>query len=197
MKDGVQSALPALEQAMKEQRRFLRNDLGVYLENRASRFRFELFLQFKRLAGDGSQIDEDAARLRYAIRRRKTKGGRRLTVEQEIKKRKAARGFLAQSFRMRRWKRSKKGQNSTIDQKGSRGRRGVLGRTILRTAKGEKSPYVEIGSFLSGVFAVNQERRIVEKAEAAQVADIGVYMARKMDQRNAQIYKRVMKAVKV
>ena len=66
--EGVSSNLPALKKAMAEQLKFTTQELGPYLENRAARFRYSLFQNFKRHKTPRARIDQEAADRAFAGR---------------------------------------------------------------------------------------------------------------------------------
>jgi hypothetical protein len=171
----------SFQRTLQAYARYNRQELGPLIESRAQRMRYELYRQFRAIAPTKDKIEQDVAGRGYAIRRRKGKDGRTLSVKQEIAARKRSIGWLGASWIFREWRRRRDGQSGNFRAL-SRGR-AVIGASIVRTAKGERNPRVRLQSFLEGAMVQNRERSIVDKALAAQVADMRRYIARKQRER--------------
>jgi hypothetical protein len=167
----------AFHRVLREYARHNKRDLGPLIESRARRLRFELYRQFKAIAPSKERIEREAAARGYAIRRRKGKNGRTLSVKQEIAARKRSIGWLSASWIFREWKAKREGQRGFFKAL-SRARRSI-GEAIVRTARGQRNPSVRLTSYLSGVMIQNQRRALVSKAMRAQVGDMRAYIARK------------------
>src|SRR5690606_18094362 len=84
------------------------------------------------------------------------------------------------SFLHRAWRANRDGQNASFDTKSRSNRK--IGEAIIRTAKGQSRPQVELVSYLEGVMVQNRQRGLVEKALRMQVADMGVYVRKKQQE---------------
>ena len=167
----------AFQKALQEYARFNQRDLGPLIEGRAKRLRFELYRQFRAIAPSKRRIEQEAASRGYAIRRRKGKSGKTLSVKQELAARKRSIGWLSASWIFREWKSKRDGQSGFF--KAMSRAKTAIGAAIVRTARGQRSPSVRLTSYLSGVMVQNQRRGLVSKAMQAQVADMRGYIARK------------------
>jgi len=194
-KDGVHSGLPHLEEALKTQLRYTSKELGPLIESRAYRFRYALFRRFAEMAPAREDIKQEGISLGYAIRRRRDKKGRRLTFEEEVDARAKSAKFLAFEFYLPKWRRLKKGQRLTLGAHSRAAKRSRIGQAVINTALGVRNPSVRIQGFLEGARIQSRRRGTLRKVENEQVADIAVYVARKMDQRHRQIYSRLSKAL--
>jgi hypothetical protein len=173
--------LKAFNKALAAYSRFNRRELGPLIENRVRRLRFELYRQFKAIAPSKERIEQEAAGRGNAIRRRKNRSGKRMTLKQAIAARKRSIGWLSASWILRSWRSRRDGQNAFFKAY-SRSRR-QIGEAIVRTAKGQRRPRVRLSSFLKGAHIQNQERGLVQKAMRAQTADMRRYIARKQRER--------------
>lgn len=194
-KEGVHSGLPHLQEALKRQERYTSSELGPLIDNRARRFRYSLFRRFAEIAPSREDIESEARGLDYAIRRRLGRKGRRLTLEQEITARARSAKFLAIEFLTPSWKHRKQGQRLTAEARSRRGKRARIGQAVVNTALGIRNPSVRIQGFLEGARLQARKRGILRKVENDQVRDIARYVARKMDERQRQIYARLSRAL--
>jgi len=192
--DGISSGLPHLQAALKRQLRYTKQELGPLIDNRGRRFRYGLFSEFRDIAPEKGEIRRELEGRGWRIKRRKSrKTGKRLTVEKEIRARESSRKFLAASFITPEWRASKAGQRLTARARKRRSTSGEIGLAVVNTAVGVKRPSVRIESFLEGAVAQNKEKRIISKVEREQIRDIGIYLRRKIDQRNRRIYREISK----
>jgi hypothetical protein len=189
MSGGISSKqLVAFNKALGDYARYNRRELGPLIESRAKRMRFELYRQFKAIAPTKERIEQEAAGRNYAIRRRKGKSGKTLTVKQEIAARKRSIGWLSASWIFREWKSKRDGQSGFF--KSVSRAKSAIGAAIVRTAKGQRRPSVRLTSYLSGVMIQNQRRSLVNKAMQAQVADMRGYIARKQREQFMNLVKK-------
>lgn len=180
--------LKAFNEALAAYSRYNKRELGPLIENRARRMRFELYRQFKAIAPSKERIEQEAAGRGYAIRRRKNRSGKRLSVKQEITARKRSIGWLSASWILRGWRSRRDGQNAFFKAY-SRSRK-QIGEAIVRTAKGQRRPKVRLSSFLKGALIQNRERGLVRKAMRAQTADMRQYIARKQREQFLEVVRK-------
>ncbi|MGC9452649.1 MAG: hypothetical protein ACP5I4_14515 [Oceanipulchritudo sp.] len=180
----------AFQRTLREYTRYNQRELGPLIESRAKRLRFELYRQFKAIAPSKERIEQEAAARNYAIRRRKNKKGKTLSVKQEIAARKRSIGWLSASWIFREWKSRRDGQTGFF--KALSRAKTAIGAAIVRTAKGQRSPSVRLTSYLSGVMIQNQRRALVSKAMQAQVADMRGYIARKQKEQFMNLVRRTL-----
>lgn len=178
MSEGISSKqLAAFNKALGDYARYNRRELGPLIESRAKRMRFELFRQYRAIAPSKEKIEQEAAARGYAIKRRKGKGGKALSVKQEIAARKRSIGWLSRSWIFQGWRSARDGQDAAFIARAKS--RQSIGRALVRTAKGLRAPKVTLTSFLEGAVIQNRRRALVGKAMQAQVADMRRYVARK------------------
>jgi len=189
MEGDAASEVRAFQKVLREYTRYNQRDLGPLIESRAKRLRFELYRQFKAIAPSKERIEQEAAARGYAIRRRKGKSGKTLTVKQELAARKRSIGWLSASWIFREWKAKRDGQTGYY--KALSRAKTAIGGAIVRTAKGQRNPSVRLTSYLSGVMVQNQRRGLVAKAMQAQVADMRRYIARKQKEQFLNLVRRV------
>lgn len=188
--DGIDPRqLKAFTRALEEYTRHNRRELGPLIESRAKRMRHELFRQFRATAPSRERIDQEAAARGHAIRRRKGKDGRTLTVRQELAARKRSIGWLSVSWIFRAWRSRRDGQSANIVAR-SRSN-AAIGMAIVRTAKGLRHPRVILSSYLEGAVDLNARRSLVNRALGAQVADMRRYVARKQQERFMQLVRQI------
>jgi hypothetical protein len=180
----------AFQRTLREYTRYNQRELGPLIESRAKRLRFELYRQFKAIAPSKERIEQEAAARSYAIRRRKNRKGKTLSVKQEIAARKRSIGWLSASWIFREWKSRRDGQTGFF--KALSRAKTAIGAAIVRTAKGQRSPSVRLTSYLSGVMIQNQRRALVSKAMQAQVADMRGYIARKQKEQFMNLVRRTL-----
>lgn len=186
MSDGIHSKdLVAFNRALSEYVRYNRRELGPLIESRGRAIRFELYRQFRAIAPDKARIESEAAARGFAIFRRKGKDGKTLTTKQELAARKRSIGWLSLSWLYRQWRSRREGQSGNFPAKSRRG--ATIGKAIVRTAKGLRSPKVELVSQLEGAARQNVQRSLVSKAMQAQTADMRRYIARKQQERLAHL----------
>lgn len=173
MNDG----LTDFQRALQSYTRYNRRELGPVLEARARRVQFELFRQFKRIAPTKEKITAEAAARGFRIRRRDGPDGKKVSIKTELALRRKSIGWLSVSFLIRAWRAQREGQNTSF---AARSRRQLeIGRTALRTAKGESRPQVLIQSYLEGAATQNRKRALVDKTLRAEATDMRTYVARK------------------
>lgn len=180
----------AFQRVLREYARYNRRDLGPLIESRAKRLRFELYRQFKAIAPSKERIEQEAAARGYAIRRRKNRKGKTLSVKQEIAARKRSIGWLSASWIFREWKSRRDGQTGFF--KALSRSKSAIGAAIVRTAKGQRRSSVRLTSYLSGVMIQNQRRGLVAKAMRAQVSDMRGYIARKQKEQFMEMIRKTL-----
>jgi hypothetical protein len=176
--------LEQFQKAFAAYSRYNRRELGPLIENRGRRVQWELFRQFRAIAPSREDIDREAEALGFAIKRRTGKSGKAVSVKRELAARKRSLRWLSVSFLIRGWRARREGQSSAYAALSRRKRE--IGKAIIRTAKGKRRPQVRILSFLEGAAEQNRQRGIVDKALAAQTADMERYIARKQRERFEQ-----------
>lgn len=179
------------QQVLREYARYNKRQLGPLIESRAKRIRFELYRQFKAIAPSKERIEQEAVSRNYAIRRRKNKSGKTLSVKQEIAARKRSIGWLSASWIIREWRSKRDGQNGFF--KALSRAKTTIGSAVVRTAKSQRHPRVKLTSYLSGVMIQNQRRGLVSKAYRAQIADMRTYISRKQREEFSNLVNRVMR----
>jgi hypothetical protein len=167
--------------SLQEYMTWNQRDIGPLMGNRARRLQWEIYRQFKADAPTREKIESEVASRGFRIRRRKRGDGLHRTVQQEIDARVRSRGWLALSFTTRGWKNRKDGETATYDAQ-SRYRE-KIGKAVVRTAKGEKAPKVQITSFLEGAVTHDAERQIVDRALAKETSDMAKYISRKQTEK--------------
>jgi hypothetical protein len=190
MNAGSARDVRAFQRTLREYTRYNQRELGPLIESRAKRLRFELYRQFKAIAPSKERIEQEAASRNYAIRRRKNKKGKTLSVKQEIAARKRSIGWLSASWLFREWRSKRDGQTGFF--KALSRAKTAIGAAIVRTAKGQRRPRVRLTSYLSGVMIQNQKRALVSKAMQAQVRDMRGYIARKQKEQFMNIVRRTL-----
>lgn len=181
MNDGVSSqSLRDFNQALREYLQYNKRETGPLIENRAKKVQWELYRQFKAIAATPEKIETEAKARDYATRRRIGKGGKAVSAKEELTLRKRSIRYLSVSFLHRAWRANREGQNSSFDTKSRSNRK--IGEAIIRTAKGQSRPRVELISYLEGVLVQNRKRNLVDKALRSQVADMRVYVRRKQQE---------------
>lgn len=169
--------LQKFQEALRAYARYNRRELGPLIENRARRLQWELYRRFRDIAPTREKIDQEAAALGFRIRRATGSDGKPLTVKRELARRRRSIRWLSVSFLQRQWRANREGQSAAFAAVSRRKRE--IGRSILRTAKGESRPRVHILSFLEGAAVQNRQRGIVERALRAETNDMRTYIARK------------------
>lgn len=181
MTDGVSNrSLKAFNQSLREYLRYNKRAPGPLIENRARRVRWELFRRFKEIAPTRQKIEQEAAAVNYRIRRRRGADGQPLSIKKELMARKRSIRYLSVSFLYKAWRSRREGQSGGFDAVSRRNRK--IGEALVRTARGQRRPSVELTSFLEGVVVQNRQRRIVDKALQAETANMGVYIRRKQQE---------------
>jgi len=175
--------LNAFNKALAEYKHYNQRELGPLIENRANRMRWELYRIFRDIAPDKAALSSELDARGGNIKRRIVKG-RRLTLEQEKRKRLGSVKYLSIGFLLREWRATKTGQNIRKDQRNRQNRR--IGEVIDRTARGIRRPYVEITNLLEGAAKQNAQRGLVNRALANQTADMKRYIVRKQKQAQAR-----------
>jgi len=175
--------LNAFNKALKQYTKYNQRELGALVENRANRLRWELYKLFRDIAPSREKIDSDLDALGGRVKRRKVRG-KRLTLDQERRKRRGSIKYLSIGFMLREWRVKRQGQNVKRDQLNRMNRR--IGEVIDRTARGIRRPYVRITNLLEGAVKQNIERALVNKALTKQTADMRSYILRKQKQQQAR-----------
>lgn len=159
--------------------RYNEREQGALVENRLYRIRWNLFQAFKSIAPTAQRIEDESRQAleTRGLKRREGKDGNKLSAEKEIKARKRSRMFLASSFVVRGWRKSKDGQSRTFIAQGRGGTK--TGQVRLRTKDGNKSPSGILESFLEGAVIQDNERAIVENVLAREIVDIQTYILKK------------------
>ena len=173
----MSTELQRFQKALLEYTRYNRRELGALIENRARRLQWELYRRFRDIAPTKEKIDRDVADQGFKIKRAIGPDGKRLTVKQELARRRRSIRWLSVSFFQRQWRAAPQGQ-ATAFAAVSR-RKHEIGRAIIRTAKGETRPRVRILSFLEGAAIQARQRGIVDRALQSERADMRGYVARK------------------
>ena len=177
----MSSDLKKFQEALRSYARYNRRELGPLIENRARRLQWELYRRFRDIAPTKEKIDRDAAALGFKIKRAIGPNGKRLTVKQELARRRRSIRWLSVSFLQRQWRAAPEGQAAAFAAVSRR--KSEIGRTIIRTAKGETRPRVRILSYLEGAAEQARQRGIVENALRAETNDMRSYVARKQKER--------------
>lgn len=171
----MSESFPELTAKLQEYMRWNKRARGPLLESRARRLRYAVFKEFSAIAPTKERIE---AEVRAAV----AKAGEAIikrpegtSIEDEIKRRQKSRKYLASSFIFKGWKSSKEGQTGTFNQRSRGGR--PTGRAIINTRS--NNPSVLIESMLAGAGIQNDQRRLVDRAVAGQIADMEQYIARK------------------
>ena len=179
-KDGINPRnLKAFNQALKEYTKYNSRELGALVENRANRMRWELYKLFRDISPTREKLASELDSLGGRVKRRKVRG-KRLTLEQEKRKRRGSLKYLSIGFMLREWRINKQGQNTKREQRNRLNRR--IGEVIDRTARGIRRPYVRITNLLEGALKQNIERSLVDRALTKQTADMRRYIIRKQQQ---------------
>lgn len=167
------SEYPQLNAKLREYLKWNRRAQGPLLESRARRLRYALFKGFADIAPTAERIEAEAeASIRSGKGLRRTEG---TTAEQEIRRRKRSRKFLASSFIFPGWKAAKNGQNASFTRESKTGR--TMGQAVVKTSGTNASVLIE--SLLQGAVVQNDQRRIVDQAVAKQIEDMESYIVRK------------------
>ena len=169
--------LEAFQKALRAYARYNRRELGPLIENRARSLQWELYRRFRDIAPTREKIDQDAAALGFRIRRATGNNGKPLSVKQELARRRRSIRWLSVSFLQRQWRANREGQSAAFAAVSRR--KSEIGRSIIRTAKGESRPRVHILSYLEGAAVQSRQRGIVDRALRAQTGDMRGYIARK------------------
>ena len=180
--------LKAFNNALKEYAKYNKRDLGQLTENRANRVRWELYKVFRDIAPSREKLDAELDALGGRVKRR-TVRGKRLTLDQERRKRRSSIKYLSIGFMLRDWRAAREGQNVKRDQRNRMNRK--IGEVVDRTARGVLRPSVELINYLEGAVKQNVERGLVNKALARQTADMKTYILRKQKQAQARTIARV------
>lgn len=170
------SEYPQLTAKLEEYLRWNKRAAGPLLESRARRLRYLVFKGFAEIAPTAERIEAEARAAIIA-----GKGLRRaegVTIEQEIRRRKRSRKYLASSFIFPAWKTAKNGQNASFTRQSKSG--AITGRAVVKTAGSNASVLIE--SLLKGAAIQDSQRRIVDKAVAGQIADMEAYIVRKQSE---------------
>jgi hypothetical protein len=176
--EGVSTQpLRQFDRALRAYLRYNRRETGPLLEDRGKKLQWELYRQFKAIATTRDKIEQEAASVGYAIRRRMGANGKRLSVKKELALRKRSIRYLSVSYLFRAWKSRREGQSGSFSATSRRNKQ--IGEALIRTSKGKRRPFVRLTSFLEGVVAQNRQRRLVDKALRAQSADMKTYVQRK------------------
>ena len=171
MRQGLTEFNRALQKYLQNNKR----DLGPLIENRARRIQWALYRQFRDIAPTPGKIMQDAKARGYRIKRRKGKGGKRLSLKQELAARRRSVKWLSVSFLIRNWKAKREGQSAAYHAVSRK--KWTIGKAILRTAKGNTSPSVRIESYLEGAAIQNAQRGIVNRVISQETADMETYVA--------------------
>lgn len=175
-KNGIDGRnLDAFNRALKEYTKYNQRDLGEIVENRANRMRWRLWRLFKEISPDKAKLNAELDALGWRIKR---KPG--VSLEREKRRRRSSLKYLSVSFLLKEWRIKKEGQNTKRSQWNRTHRH--IGHVIDRTARGIRRPSVQITSFLEGALKMNIERGLVNKALAAETADMRRYIIRKQQQ---------------
>jgi hypothetical protein len=166
------SDYPQLTAKLDEYLKWNKRAAGPLIESRARRLRYSLFKEFADIAPTKERIE---AEVRAAVAKAGVKRPEGTTIEDEIKRRQKSRKYLASSFIFKGWKSAKDGQTGTFSQRSRGGR--PTGRVIVNTRS--NNPSVLIESLLAGAGIQNDQRRIVDRAVAGQIADMETYIVRK------------------
>lgn len=152
---------------------------GPLTEDRGQKVRIALIGAFREISPSAAELTSEITSRRFAIRRRKTRAGRTLTVNEEIKARLRSRRFLAASFVMPGWKRlgEDEGQSGRFTAR-TRAQK-MIGSALVRTATGNPAPSVDLTSILTGAVVQSRRRQLTAGVLRAQAADMAVYVARK------------------
>ncbi|EIQ01629.1 hypothetical protein OpiT1DRAFT_00201 [Opitutaceae bacterium TAV1] len=189
----AETLLARYHEVLEEYFRWNKRELGSLLENRASRLRFAVFKNFREIAPPAAAIRAEDAALGYRIRRRKdSRTGKAVSVEDEIRLRGKSRVYLAASLRFAVWKTKdsavERAQKSLSGDGGqtlhvtplNRGRKHTpMGELVVSAASGQPDPFVSMTSFLDGAVTQNARRRIVAAAFRSETADMLAYIRRK------------------
>lgn len=185
------SKLDEFYKSFSEYIRYNEREQGALVENRLYRIRWNLMNAYLSIAPTPGEITTQARAALAAggIKRRKGKNGKALTVDEEIYVRIKGIRFLASSFVVRGWKKSKDGQARTFIAQGRGGTK--TGQVRLRTQKGNKSPSGILESFLEGAIVQNDARGILDNVLAREIVDIQTYILRKNAQKARSTIARV------
>jgi hypothetical protein len=185
------SKLDEFYKSFSEYVRYNEREQGALVENRLYRIRWNLFQAFKSIAPTAQRIEDESRQAleTRGLKRREGKDGNLLSAEKEIKARKLSRMFLASSFVVRGWKKSKDGQARTFIAKGRGGTK--TGQVRLRTKDGNKSPSGILESFLEGAVIQDDARGIVDNVLAREIVDIQTYILKKNMQKARSTIARV------
>jgi len=162
---------------LQEYLRYNKKETGVLLENRANRIRFAIFRGYAEQAPTPERIRAEAEASIASGKglKRKIVGGKRLTREQEIRRRQRSRKYLASTFLVKGWRNSKTPRSATYL---ARSRQGAdTGRAVIATQG--RNPRVKIQSFIRGAAEINAERRILDAAIQGEIRDMEQYILRK------------------
>lgn len=192
MSEGVSSRpLRQFDRALGEYLRYNRCETGSLLESRGKRLQWELYRQFRAIAPTRDKIEQEAASRGYAIRRRRGPGGKRLSVKKELALRKRSIRYLSVSFLFRAWKTNREGQTGSFSTRSRSNKE--IGEALVRTAKGQRRPSIQLTSFLEGVVVQNRQRRLVDRAIRLQAADMKSYVRRKQREQLQRTIARVFR----
>lgn len=181
--------LKAFDRALWEYSQFNKTGLGPMLESRAQKMRWELYKLYRSISPSREKLDSELDALGYRMKRRVMASGRRLTWAEEKRKRRSSLKYLSVGFLLKEWRKSKEGQNVTVDQRNRIGSQ--IGKVIDHTARGVLRPSVELINQLDGAVKMNIARGLVNKAVAAQTADMRVYILRKQKEQQARTIARL------
>lgn len=188
---GKADRLTEFQNAFSEYIRYNEREQGQLVENRLYRIRWNLFQAYRTIAPTADTIEDEsrAALESGGLKRRKGRDGKPLSAEQEIKARRRSRMFLAASFVVRGWKKSRNGQSRTFIASGRGGSK--IGQVRLRTKDGNRSPSGIIESFLEGAVIQDRNRGILDNVLAREIVDIQTYVLQKQAQKARQTIAKV------
>jgi hypothetical protein len=182
------SALDQFNNSLARYFLFTQKEQGPLIEDRGQKVRFELWRQFKALAPNPvalkAQLEAIAAN--RGLRRRFGANALVVSTAEEIKLRLKSVKFLSVSFLLKAWRNRAGGQNSRFL---ARTRSGVqIGSANVATTLGTANPYVSLTSLLEGAVKQDDEKQIAARALIAQAADMETYLARKHEEKLAQLF---------
>lgn len=166
--------------AFAEYLRWNQRGQGPLTADRGQKVRIALVLAFKGISPSEGEIRSEVAARGFAIKRRKNKSGRTLTVEEEMKARIRSRRFLSASFVTPGWRKSSNEDEGVSGRFTALNRGGkTIGSVLVKAGRDEPAPRVSISSILAGVIEQDRRRDIVDHVLSDQAADMAVYVQRK------------------
>lgn len=183
------AALDQFQNSLARYFLFCTKEQGPLLEDRAQKVRFELFRQFKALAPQPAALKAqlEAILKNRGLRRRIGPDSLVVSGEREIQLRLKSLKFLSVSFLVKAWKTKKDGQNSRFIARSKSGAQ--IGSATVATTVGTANPFVALTSLLEGVVKQDADKQIADRALLAQARDMEAYLARKHEERMAQLFK--------